>query len=111
MSRMGSYCKAHLVRDLAAFPGWSPDLAALRPADEGEPARAGLRDDDILYLQETFAVTDGIFLDEHVVFEGNDPAWWAFCEGPLGFAPPADLAEAALAADAAPAAEAAQAPA
>lgn len=103
MSRMGSYCKAYLVRDLAAFPGWSPDPTALRPAEEGEPARAGLHDEDILYLQEDFAVTDGIFLDEHVVFDGTHPEWRAFCEQALGFAVPPDLAEAVPAAEAAPA--------
>lgn len=107
MARMGSYCKAFHARDLAAFPGWRPDPAVLRPADDGEPPRAGLRDDDILYLQEDFTVTDGIFLDENVVFAGGGPEWRTFCEQALGFAVPADLADDE---DAAPA-EAAAAPA
>lgn len=94
MARMGSYCRAYHARDFAAFPGWSPDLAQLRPAAAeagAAPApREALHDDDILYLQESFAVTDGIFLDENVVFAGEGDEWKAFCTGDLGFAPPAD---------------------
>jgi hypothetical protein len=94
MARMGSYCKAFHARDFAAFPGWAPSTAALRPADEGEPPRTELKDEDILYLQEDFTVTDGIFLDEHVVFASAAPEWREFCEQTLGFALPPDLADA-----------------
>lgn len=92
MPRMGSYCRAYYARDFAAFPGWRPDVTQLRPADTGDEApapRAGLGDDDILYLQEDFSVTDGIFLDEGVVFADAGPEWRSFCSGELGFAPPA----------------------
>jgi hypothetical protein len=83
MARMGSYCRAFHARDFAAFAGWRPDPAQLR----GAGGRAALADDDILYLQEDFAVTDGIFLDENVVFADAGPEWRAFCTGVLGFAP------------------------
>ncbi len=85
MARMGSYCRAYHARDFAAFPGWSPDAAQLRGA-----AGRALAGDDILYLQEDFGVTDGIFLDENVVFADAGPEWRAFCTGPLGFAPAAE---------------------
>lgn len=91
MARMGNYCRAYYARDFAAFPGWRPDLAQLRAA-EGGAARGALRDDDLLYLQEDLSVTDGIFLDEHVVFADAGEAWRTFCTGPLGFAPPAHTA-------------------
>ncbi len=90
MARMGNYCRAYQARDFAAFPGWRPDLAQLRPGDGGE-ARAALGDDDLLYLQEDFSVTDGIFADENVVFADAGGEWRAFCTGPLGFAPPATV--------------------
>jgi hypothetical protein len=96
MARTGSYCRAYHARDFAAFPGWRPDPSALRPAAEGadggpaRPSREALRNGDILYLQEDFSVTDGIFLDEHVVFADAGAEWRAFCTGALGFAPPAD---------------------
>lgn len=89
MTRMGSYCRAYHARDLAAFPGWTPDASALRPA---EGTRAAPAHDDVLFLQEDFSVTDGIFLDEHVVFADAGPEWRAFCRDTLGFAVPAHAA-------------------
>lgn len=83
MARMGSYCRAYHARDFAAFSGWRPDAAQLRGADAGR----ALDDDDILYLQEDYGVTDGIFLDENVVFGDAGPEWRAFCGGALGFEP------------------------
>ena len=107
MARMGSYCRAYHARDFAAFPGWRPDPSALRPAVEEvdgrrvHAPRAALADGDILYLQEDFSVTDGIFLDENVVFADAGPEWRAFCAGPLGFAPLAELeSESGIEADA-----------
>jgi hypothetical protein len=93
MARMGSYCRAYYARDFAAFPGWRPDLSQLRPAVDDRDGRevhlqrASLDDGDIVYLQEDFRVTDGIFLDEHVLFADNGPEWRAFCAGVLGFDP------------------------
>jgi hypothetical protein len=103
MARMGSYCRAYYARDFAAFPGWRPNIAQLGPATHGEGGgaempREALGDEDILYLQEDFTVTDGIFLDENVVFADAGPEWRGFCSGVLGFDPLA--AEPAEAADA-----------
>jgi hypothetical protein len=88
MARMGSYCRAFHARDFAAFDGWRPDPAQLRSA--GADVRTAVEDDEILYLQEDFAVTDGIFLDENVVFADAGPAWRAFCTDVLGFEPAAE---------------------
>lgn len=97
MAEMGSYCKAFLAKDLRAFPGFSEDPAAIRPRAEGEDGASpdGLGDDAILYLQETFVVTDGIFIDENVVFSDVTPEWKAFCTGELGFEVPDDAVAAA----------------
>jgi hypothetical protein len=101
MAHMGSYCRAYYARDFAAFPGWRPDLAQLCPGMGEVDGRAieiqreGLGDEDILYLQENFGVTDGLFLDENVVFADAGPEWRAFCSGELGFAPPATEPESA----------------
>lgn len=96
MAEMGRYCKAYHVRSLREFPRWQPNLANLRPetevvdGEEVERARTELRDEDILYVQETYAVTDGIFLDENVVFDGASPEWEEFCRSVLGFELPPD---------------------
>ncbi len=92
MATMGSYCKAYPVGRLREFGGWSEKTENLRPA--GEPGAGGdagprsLGDEDFLYLQENFTVTDGIFLDEAVVFDQVSPEWVEFCKNTLRFEVP-----------------------
>jgi hypothetical protein len=76
MAEMGSYCKAYQAKDLRAFARWSEDGASQR------------QDDDIVYLQENYVVTGGIFKDEHIVFSDLSDEWKAFCRGQLQFQPP-----------------------
>jgi hypothetical protein len=103
MAEMGRYCKAYLVKDLRAFPGWREDAGAIRHRDEESDGDRGgaapdvLVDDDILYLQENYVVTDGIFIDENVVFADVTPEWREFCAGPLAFEVPEDDVEPAAA--------------
>lgn len=92
MPNMGRYCKAYLVKSLREFDGWTENAANARPADdvdaqEGLAPRA-LTEDDILYLQENYVVTDGIFIDEHVIFDSVTPAWVEFCHQTLEFEVP-----------------------
>ncbi len=96
MAEMGRYCKAYLASDFAKYEGWKPDLENLRQPEPDKPdqqpeKRTELDDDDILYLQESLAVTDGIFLDENVLFRDESEAWKSFCEGTLEFAVPEDV--------------------
>ena len=93
MAEMGGYCKAYLLEALRVFPGFRVDQAQARPTtdENGEVlARAPrpLGDRDILYVQEDFSVTDGIYKDEYVVYRGENPEWKAFCAKELGFAVP-----------------------
>ncbi len=89
MATMGRYCKAYAVEQLKQFAGWRPRLDALAPLeneeDGTEQPRTALADDDYLFLQESFVVTDGIFLDEHVVFDEVTPEWKEFCSTTLAF--------------------------
>jgi hypothetical protein len=96
MASMGRYCKAYLLSRLRAFPGWSERAEAARPEPRdgdrgGREEPRPLADDDIVYLQESLVVTDGIFLDEHVLFDRVTPEWEAFCRKDLGFEVPTDL--------------------
>ena len=43
---------------------------------------------DFLYLQENFIVTDGIFIDENVIFDNVTPEWIDFCVNVLKFEVP-----------------------
>jgi hypothetical protein len=92
MATMGRYCKAYPVDQLRKFKGWREkldDLAPLENEEDGsEQPRSSLADDDYLFLQENYVVTDGIFLDQHVVFDGVTPEWQEFCTRELGFQVP-----------------------
>jgi hypothetical protein len=98
MALMGQYCKAYHVRQLREFPGWQPNLQNLAPeitqvdGQDVERPRTMLTDEDVLFVQESYIVTDGIFLDERIVFDAVTPEWKAFCDGPLAFKVPEDLA-------------------
>lgn len=81
MAEMGNYCKAYEAKQLRAYPGWRAKVENLRPetrevdGEEVEEPRGELKDDDVLYIQEDYTVTDGIFKDEHVVFDDVTDEW------------------------------------
>lgn len=106
MAEMGRYCKAYTLGQLREFAGWKENPQGLkREKPQGgmrkkkpqngapeepspvEPQRT-LTDDDHLYLQENFFVTDGIFIDENIVFNEVTPEWTDFCENTLKFKVP-----------------------
>ena len=72
MAKMGRYLKAYPLDRLREYPGW--DAAAIDAGDR-----------PYLYLQENYTVTQGIFLDEDVVFDRVTPEWTTFCHVRLGF--------------------------
>ena len=90
MAKMGNYCKAYPVKQFREFPEWQVDVTNLRKeklnvnGKETESTRK-LSDDSFFYLQEDLTVTDGILLDENVVFNTITPQWREFCETKLKF--------------------------
>ena len=38
-----------------------------------------MTDSDYVYLQRNFTVTDGIFVDENIIFDDVTPEWIDFC--------------------------------
>ncbi|HJQ69036.1 MAG TPA: hypothetical protein VKA70_08690 [Blastocatellia bacterium] len=90
MANMGKYCKAYPVNRFREFNNWTANLQNLRQdkqqADGQETvAPRELTDDDHFYLQENFTVTDGIFIDENIVFGDVTPEWVEFCKNTLNF--------------------------
>ena len=79
MATMGKYCKAYLLKQLRQFNQWNE-----RQENTSEINRT-LTDDDVLYLQENYVVTDGIFKDENIVFDNVTPEWKEFCHVVLQF--------------------------
>jgi hypothetical protein len=93
MAKMGRYCKAYPVERFREFSGWTENLQNLRK-EEGQVDGKGveiprtLGENDYFYLQENYTVTDGIFLDENVIFDNVTPEWIAFCKDTLKFEVP-----------------------
>lgn len=80
MAKMGSYCKAYPIERFREFSGWGE-----KSLIAGDPERAEREDGGYLFLQENLVVTDGIFIDEQIMFDQVTPEWETFCKEQLGF--------------------------
>jgi hypothetical protein len=92
MTTLGKYCRAYPLSLLRQFSGWTEKLEntrRIRKEINGETVEAprDLTDEDYVYLQGNFTVTDGIFIDENVIFDQLTPQWIEFCRGILGYQP------------------------
>jgi hypothetical protein len=94
---MGQYCKAYYARQFRPYAEWKENAAMLRKDKkyengvEIELERTELKDDDILYLQENYVVTDGIFKDQNIIFDEVTDEWKRFCTSELRFEIPDDV--------------------
>lgn len=90
MATMGKYCKAYSVKKLREFSEWTECTENTRKENKVVEAKEvainrKLTDDDFLYLQENYIVTDGIYKDENIIFDSITPEWQEFCHKTLGF--------------------------
>jgi len=93
MAKMGRYCKAYPIGRLSEFSGWSENkqsAAKEKHQIDGKEVEVTeeLNDSDFLYLQEHFVVTDGVFMDERIIFDHVTPEWIDFCKKNLKFEVP-----------------------
>jgi hypothetical protein len=93
MATIGKYCKSYPLSRLRQFSGWheqSENSRKIRRVVEGEIVEVArqLSDDDYVYLHGDFTVTDGIFIDENIIFDEVTPAWKEFCSHLLDGSPP-----------------------
>lgn len=93
MPEMGEYCKAYLAKNFRAFDEWTENAdnmdTEIVETDSGEKeVQREITDDTVLYLQENFVVTDGIYKDEHIIFDDVTDAWTSFCKDELEFEVP-----------------------
>lgn len=93
MTKMGSYCRAYKIATLRQFPEWNEKAENARKEKrqmdgvEVEAPRE-LTENDFLYVQEDFSVTDGIYMDENIIYDDVTPEWRAFCQDVLKFEVP-----------------------
>jgi hypothetical protein len=57
-------------------------------SDKHENRDTALDNDGYLFLHENLTVTDGIWLDQKIVFDSVTPEWRQFCKTTLQFEPP-----------------------
>jgi hypothetical protein len=81
MSKMGRYCKAYPISRFCEYQRWAEKTENFRLENE-TPEKGHL------YLQENYVVTDGIFIDENIIFDDVTPEWMDFCKHTLKFEVP-----------------------
>lgn len=81
------YARAYLLGDLRKFSDWHEETVN---ADENGNSRE-LSDDDVVFLQEDFTVTELIWPGENVIFNRVTPEWIDFCTQELHFKVPDDF--------------------
>lgn len=89
MATIGKYCKSYKLSRLRQFPSWNEraeNARRIRKEVNGETVEEArqLTDDDYVYLHGNFTVTDGIFIDENIIFSDITPEWIEFCCVVLG---------------------------
>jgi len=93
MAKMGKYCKAYQITRFREFGERSENRQNARKEKRQVDGKEvdvtrDLTDQDFLYLQENFVVTDGIFIDENIIFDTVTVEWVDFCKQALGFEAP-----------------------
>jgi uncharacterized protein len=78
-STYGNYARAYLLGDLRKFSDWR------------EEKSSELSDDDVVFLQEDFTVTQLIWPGENVIFNQSTPEWIKFCTQELKLKVPDDF--------------------
>ena len=92
MATIGRYCKSYPLSRLRQFSGWhekAENARTIRQEVDGEMVEVPrqLTDADYVYLHVDFTVTDGIFIDENIIFDDVTPEWKEFCSHLVDGAP------------------------
>lgn len=98
MSILGKFSKAYPLHQLRKFPGYkekAENARTIRRVVDGETVEEPreLTDSDYVYVHRDFTVTDGIFIDENLIFSDVTPEWIEFCRNVLGMQTPDSRAE------------------
>jgi len=92
MTIIGKYSRSFPLSLLRQFPGWTEtaeNTRTIRKEVDGEieEVHRELADTDYVYLHNNYTVTDGIFIDENIIFSDIKPEWIEFCHNVLGYRP------------------------
>ena len=89
MTKVGKYCRAFPLSRFRQFAGWSErseNARRVMKEVDGEMVEVAreLTDANYVYLHTNFTVTDGIFIDENIIFSDVTAEWIEFCRNVLG---------------------------
>ena len=87
------YARAYLLGELRKFSDWQEEKINWKetvPADENGNSPE-LSDDNVVFLQQDFTVTELIWPGENVIFNRITPEWVDFCTQELQFKVPDDF--------------------
>jgi hypothetical protein len=87
MSKMGRYCKAYPISRFREYQRWAEKTENFQIEKEAS-GDGQASEKSHLYLQENYVVTDGIFIDESIIFDDVTPEWMDFCKNTLKFEVP-----------------------
>jgi hypothetical protein len=82
------YARAYLLGELRKFSDWREEK--INCADENGNSHQ-LSDDNVVFLQQDFTVTELIWPGENVIFNRTTPEWIDFCTQELQFKVPDDF--------------------
>lgn len=87
------YARAYLLGDLRKFSDWREEKINWKDIDRADENGNSheLSDDDVVFLQEDFTVTQLIWPGENVIFNRTTPEWIDFCTQELQFKVPDDF--------------------
>ena len=90
MATMGKYCKAYLLKQFRQFNQWEENTENIKKENQevdGQTVEVNreFTDEDVLYLQENYVVTNGIYKDENIIFDNVTDEWKDFCHQVLEF--------------------------
>jgi hypothetical protein len=87
------YARAYLLGELRKFSDWREEKTNWKESDPaGENGNSRARsDDDVVFLQQDFTVTELIWPGENVIFNRVTPEWVDFCTQQLQFKVPDDF--------------------
>jgi hypothetical protein len=83
MPTIGKYCKAYPIDKFREFSSWNENKEY--PGHEKGEGMHAEEESKYLFLHDNYAVTDGIFVDENIVFDDVSSEWIAFCKEALEF--------------------------
>jgi len=96
MPTMGRRCVAYPHSTFMRFNGWAAkrqNAATEETLVDDRPVLVPrqLTNDSILYLQDDLTVSDGIFIDQNIIFDERSPEWEMFCREELAWRPIEEL--------------------